>query len=177
MVANLLHYTGRIAKWCIVLRAFDTMCTPRTPIKGQILANLVVGPVGRPLEEGAATQSDSRGLCGETSSGRYILISSDLLKRLNGALAMKGPRTSYFRGIITHRQLSKCQTEPRSCMVLGYKPMGKLIILYKYLSDKQNQGLAWSTGPRSHSLMGPVRKLRPCKKKTILYNYISLVFI
>ena len=79
--------------------------------------NLVVGPAGP--EEGAATWSDSRGLRGETSSGRYILISSDLLKRLNGALAMTGPQTSYFRGIITH--------------------------IANYLSVRQNQGLAWSS--------------------------------
>ena len=102
MVASLLYYTRRIAKWCIVLGAFDTMCMARAPIRGQILANLVTGPAGPPLEEGAAVQSDSRGLRGETSSRRYILISSDLLERLNGALAMTGPRTSYFRGIITH---------------------------------------------------------------------------
>ena len=43
----------------------------------------------------------------ETSSRRYILMSSGLLKWLNGALAMTGPRTSYFRGIIIHYQLSK----------------------------------------------------------------------
>ena len=103
MVVSLLYYTGRIAKWCTVLGALSTMCMPRTPVKGQILANLVASPAGPPLEEGAATRSDSRGLRGETSSGRYILISFDLLKWLNGALAMTGPRTSYFRGIITHR--------------------------------------------------------------------------
>ena len=107
-MASLLYYKGRIAKWCTVLGASDTMCMPRTLVKGQILANLVASPTGPPLEEGAATQSDSRGLRGETSSGRYILISFDLLKRLNGALAMTGLRTSYFRGIITHCQLSKC---------------------------------------------------------------------
>ena len=30
-------------------------------------------------------------------------------------------------------------------MVLGLKPMGKLITLNKYLSVGQNQGLAWSS--------------------------------
>ena len=30
-------------------------------------------------------------------------------------------------------------------MVLGLKPMGKLITLDKYLSVRQNQGLAWSS--------------------------------
>ena len=33
----------------------------------------------------------------------------------------------------------------RSCMVLGLKPMGKLITLEEYLSVRQNQGLAWSS--------------------------------
>ena len=108
MVASLLYYTGRIAKRCTVLGASDIMCMPNTPIKGQILTNLVAGSAGPPLEEGATTQNDSRGLHGKASSRRYILISSDLLKQLNEALAMTGPRTSDFRGIITHWKVSKC---------------------------------------------------------------------
>ena len=84
-MASLLCSTGRIAKWCIVLGASNTMCMPRTPVRGQILANLVASPTGPLLKEGAATQSDSRGLRSKASSGMYILISSDLLKRLNGA--------------------------------------------------------------------------------------------
>ena len=107
-MASLLCSTGRIAKWCTVLGTSDTMCMPRTPIRGQILVNLVAGPAGPPLEEGAATRSDSRELRSEASFGMYILISSDLLKRLNGALVMTGPWTSYFGGIITHYQVSKC---------------------------------------------------------------------
>ena len=79
-MASLRYYTGRIAKWCIVLEAFDTMCVPHTPVRGQILANLVAGPAGPLLEEGPATLSDLRRLRGETSFGRYILISDDLLK-------------------------------------------------------------------------------------------------
>ena len=101
-MASLLYYTGRIAKWCTVPGASDTMCMPCTPVRGQILANLVAGPAGPPLGEGAATRSNSRGLRGETSSGRYILISSDLPKRLNGVLATMGPWTSCFRGNITY---------------------------------------------------------------------------
>ena len=34
------------------------------------------------------------------------------------------------------------RTKPRSCMVLGLKPMGKLIIYDNYLGVRQNQGLA-----------------------------------
>ena len=108
MVASLLWYTGRIAKWCTVLGTSDTMCMAHAPIRGQILVNLMAGPTGPPSKEGAATRSDSKVFRGETSFGRYILISYDLLKRLNGALAMMGPQTSYFRGIITHCQVSKC---------------------------------------------------------------------
>ena len=102
MVASLLYYTRRIAKWCTILRVSDIMCMPYTFVRGQILANLVAGSTGPPLEEGAATQIDSRGLRSEASFERYILISSDPLKWLNRALAITGPRTSYFKGIITH---------------------------------------------------------------------------
>ena len=102
MVASLLYYTRRIAKWCAVLGASDIMRMSRTPVRGQILANLVAGSTGPPLEEGATTRSDSSGLRGEASSGRYILIFSDLLKWLNKALTMTDPRSSYFGGIITH---------------------------------------------------------------------------
>ena len=102
MMASLLYYTRRIAKWCIVLGASDTICMARTYVRGQILVNLVVGPAGPLLEEGAAAWSDSRGLRSKASSGRYILMFSDPLKRLNEALVMTGPRASYFRGIITH---------------------------------------------------------------------------
>ena len=107
-MASLLYYTGRIAKWCIVLGASDTMCMARAPIRGQILVKLVASPAGPPLEEGIVARSDSRGLYGKTSFGRYILISFDLLERLNGALAMTGPQTSYFRGIIIHGQVFEC---------------------------------------------------------------------
>ena len=34
-------YTGRIAKWGIILGAFDIKYMPRTSIKGQVLADLV----------------------------------------------------------------------------------------------------------------------------------------
>ena len=52
---------------------------------------------------------------------------SDPLEQLNRALVRANPQTA----------------EPRSCMVLGLKSMGKLITLDKYLSVRQNQGLAW----------------------------------
>ena len=63
----------------------------RTSVKGQVLANLVAEFAEPPLEEVAATQSDSRGLCGGASSRRYILISSNPLKWLNRTLAMLDP--------------------------------------------------------------------------------------
>ena len=108
MVASLLCYTERIAELYTVLGASDTMCMAHAPIRGQILVNLVAGHTGPPSKEGAATRSDSKVFRGETSFGRYISIPSDLLERLNVALAITSSRTSYFRGIITHCQVSKC---------------------------------------------------------------------
>ena len=35
-------YTGMIAKWGTILRAFDIKYMPRTSVKGQVLADLVV---------------------------------------------------------------------------------------------------------------------------------------
>ena len=35
-------YTGRVAKWTMILGAFDIKYMPRTSIKGQVLADLVV---------------------------------------------------------------------------------------------------------------------------------------
>ena len=58
-----------------------------------------------------------------------VLVSSDLLEQLNGALVRANPQ----------------KAEPRSCMVLGLKPIGKLITLDKYLSVRQNQDLARSS--------------------------------
>ena len=54
---------------------------------------------------------------------------SDPLEQLNGALARANPQ----------------KAEPRSCMVLELKPMGKLITLDKHLNVRLNQGLAWSS--------------------------------
>ena len=84
------------------------MCMARAPISSQILANLVAGPIGPPLEDRAAMRSDSRRLRIETSSEKCILTPFDPLEWLNAALAMTGPRTSYFRGIVTHCRVSKC---------------------------------------------------------------------
>ena len=37
-----IDYTGRVAKWGTILGAFDIKYMPRTSIKGQVLADLVV---------------------------------------------------------------------------------------------------------------------------------------
>ena len=102
MVASLLYYIGRIARWFTAQWAFDFMCMARAP------ANLVAGPAGLQLREVAAARSNSRGLRCGTSSGRYIRISSNLLERLNGALAMTGPRISCCRETTKDYQVSKC---------------------------------------------------------------------
>ena len=44
-------YTGRIAKWGMILRAFDIKYMPRTSIKGQVLIDLVAEFAKTPIEE------------------------------------------------------------------------------------------------------------------------------
>ena len=45
------NYTRKIAKWGTILRAFDIKYMPRTSIKGQVLADLVVELAESPLKE------------------------------------------------------------------------------------------------------------------------------
>ena len=45
------NYTGRIAKWGTILGVFDIKYMPRTSVKSQVLANLVVEFAKSPLEE------------------------------------------------------------------------------------------------------------------------------
>ena len=49
-------YTGRIAKWGMILGAFDIKYMPRTSIKGQVLADLVAEFAESPLEEELGNQ-------------------------------------------------------------------------------------------------------------------------
>ena len=51
------NYTGRIAKWGTILGAFDIKYMPCTFVKGQVLANLVVGFTKTPLEERVEEQN------------------------------------------------------------------------------------------------------------------------
>ena len=44
-------YTGRIAKWGMILGAFDIKYMPRTSVKGQVLSNLVAEFIETPFEE------------------------------------------------------------------------------------------------------------------------------
>ena len=73
------------------------------------------------------------------------LITSDNYLSLDRTKVLHGPRTQTYGETNNFWQLSECQTEPRSCMVLGLKPMGKLMTLDKCLSVRQNEGLAWSS--------------------------------
>ena len=70
MVASLLYHKERTAKWFIAQQAFDIMCMALTPTRGQTPTNLVAGSIRPRLREVAAARSNSRGLRGETSSGK-----------------------------------------------------------------------------------------------------------
>ena len=128
-MANLLGHKRRTARRFPAQWASGTMCVALAPTRGQTLANLEADPFGPRLRKAAAARSTSKGLYGGTSSRRLVLVPSDPMEQLNGALARANPQ----------------KAEPRSCMVLGFKPMGKLITLDKYLSVRLNQGLARSS--------------------------------
>ena len=128
MVASLLCHKRRTAKRFTTQQASITICVAFAPTRGQTPANLVAGPFGPQLKKVAAARSTSRGLRGGTSSRRLVFVPSDLLEQLNGALVMASP----------------WKVEPRSCTVLGLKPMGKLKTLDKYLNVRLNRGLVWS---------------------------------
>ena len=113
MVAGLLYHKGRTARRFTAQRASGTMCVALTPTKGQTPANLMASPFGPQLRKAAAARSTSKGLRGGTSSRRLVLMPSDPLEQLNGVLAMANPR----------------KAEPRSCTVLGLKPIRKLITM------------------------------------------------
>ena len=51
------NYTGRIAKWGMILRAFDIKYMPCTSIKGQVLADLVAKFVETLLKEKTGEQN------------------------------------------------------------------------------------------------------------------------
>ena len=112
-MASLLCHKRKTARRLTAQRASGTMCVALAPTRGQTLVNLMTGPFGPRLRKAMAMRSTSRGLHGGTSSGRLVLVPSDPLEQLNGALAMANPQ----------------KAEPRSCIVLGLKPMGKLITM------------------------------------------------
>ena len=70
---------GRIAKWGTVLGAFDIKYMSRTPVKGQLLADLVAEFIEPSLEETSTTQNmDGKSVgtisCKNLPSRRYMLM-------------------------------------------------------------------------------------------------------
>ena len=51
-----VDYTGKIAKWCMILGAFDIKYVPCTSVKGQVLVDLVAEFAKSPLEEVTGAQ-------------------------------------------------------------------------------------------------------------------------
>ena len=54
-------YTGKIAKWAIIIGVFDIKYMPRTSVKGQVLVDLVVEFTESLLEE----ETEKRGMDGK----------------------------------------------------------------------------------------------------------------
>ena len=98
-MASLLCRKRRIARQFTAQRASGTMCTALGPTKGQTLANLVADLFGPRLRKVAAARSTSRGLRGGTSFGRLVLVPSDPLEQLNGALVRENPQKAEPRSL------------------------------------------------------------------------------
>ena len=59
--------------------------------------------------------------------------------------ALHGPRTQAYGETNYLDEKTRFWTEPRYCMVLGLKPMGKPITWMRKSSFGPNQGIAWSS--------------------------------
>ena len=111
-------------------RVSGAICVAFAPTRGQTTREPHGWPPVRPRwRKTAAVRNTFKGLRSGNSSWRLVLVPSNSLEQSNGALAWANPQ----------------ETKPRSCIVLGLKPMGKLITRDKYLSIRQNQGIAWSS--------------------------------
>ena len=83
-----VDYTGRIAKWGTILGAFDIKYVPRTSIKGQVLADLVVEFAEGPTEnESEANSMDEK-------SVSLVMVQEPLQWKVyvDGATNQKGSR-------------------------------------------------------------------------------------
>ena len=81
-------YTGRIAKWGTILGAFDIKYMPRTSIKGQVLADLVVEFTEPEIEELPSVGNIDEKLVGTIS--QYHLLTWEVY--IDGASNQKGSR-------------------------------------------------------------------------------------
>ena len=72
---------------------------------------------------------------------------------LDRAKILCGSRTQTYSETSYYKEETKYKTEPRSCMILRLKLMGKLVSSKERLSARQNQGLAHLV--RTKVLHGP----------------------
>ena len=64
--------------------------------------------------------------------GKLDILRDEVLDRIK---VLRGPRIQTY-GETRHAHRTKCETEPRSCMVLELKPMGKLNTLRAEVLDR-----------------------------------------
>ena len=82
-MANLLGRKWRTAKRFLAQRPFGTMCVALVPTRGQTTHE---------RHFHAAARNTFKGLRGGNSSGRLVLVPSNSLEQLNGALARASPQ-------------------------------------------------------------------------------------
>ena len=70
VILRSVDYTGRIAKWGTILKAFDIKYMPRTSIKRQVLADLVAEFTEPPIEGLESAENMDEKLVGTISQYR-----------------------------------------------------------------------------------------------------------
>ena len=82
-----VDYTGKIAKWVTILGVFDIKYMPRTSVKGQVLADLVVEFAKSPLGE----ETGKRGMNGKSVGIISLEGPSSWGVYVDGASNQRGP--------------------------------------------------------------------------------------
>ncbi|XP_075640332.1 uncharacterized protein LOC142612092 [Castanea sativa] len=96
-------YTRRIAKWGTILGAFDINYMPRTSVKGQVLADLVVEFAEPSVKE----EDDKLNFSTINNEAEYkaLLAGMAVVQKVEGELEAKDPRMQEYLNQVRHLQL------------------------------------------------------------------------
>ena len=94
MVASLLYYMRRTARWFTAQWAFDFICMARAPTRGQTPANLGASPAGPQWRERAVARSSNDGSADLLLQKNYQILPS--IQVLDRTKVLHGPRIQAY---------------------------------------------------------------------------------